>query len=66
MLYQIDIKKIQNFLFENNLTIKKFALLCKISRSTAQQILNGGYVRIPTVSKISKVLGVNYADLIVK
>lgn len=66
MLCKIDDKKIWIYLFENNLTVKDFALKCDLSRSTIQDIFDGHKVRIPTVAKISDALGIKVEELILK
>lgn len=66
MLQKLNANKIQDYLFETGLSVEDFAKKCKLSRSTIQQVFDGGQVRIPTVSKIAKVLEVSPQELIIK
>ena len=66
MLCKIDDKKIWAYLFEHNMSVKDFAEKCNLDRSTIQSIFDGHRVRIPTVSKISAALDINYEELILK
>lgn len=54
----INVKMIEKFLKENNLSIAKFCKLCGICVSTYKRVISNKNYKINTIFKISRGLGV--------
>lgn len=65
MLFLIDGRKIIKFLFDNKITVKKFAEIAGVSVQAARNAAEGKKLRIPSIAKIAEFMKVTPNDLIV-
>ena len=65
MLITVDRIKILQFLFDRQITVKKFAQLAGVSMQAAKNAISGKRLQIPAVAKIASAMGIEPNDLIV-
>ena len=63
MDFNIDIDKIKNYIYSNNLTKAKFCKLSKLSISTLNRIFNGQNFKTIALFKIAKTMGIQVHQL---
>ena len=62
----INVKIIEFYLKENNLSISKFCRLCKISTDTYKRIMTNKNFKLNAIYKIAKVLKVHIYQMFIE